>query len=151
MKESIVLVVLGLVMAMASDISLAGCDQCLAVVRGSSQWSEQMTTRAMQCASSFGSACVAAVSKEIFEKFRVIVDWRLVPQGGGLDLDAYCRAKGYTGVSLEENNAHGWKCRDSGGGLHGMDLYDACAWQYGRGRPIYGDFNDPCSWKCVFE
>jgi hypothetical protein len=105
----------------------------------------------MQCASGLGSGCSVAVSKEIFEKFGVIVDWFPARQGGGLDLNSYCQARGYTGVVLEAHNAYGWKCRDSGGGLHGMDLYDACAWQYGRGKPIYGDFDDPYSWKCVFQ
>jgi hypothetical protein len=72
---------------------------------------------------------------------------------GGLDLDGYCKSKGFAGVTLIENTAYGWNCKATNGTTYGMDLFDACKWQYGGALPTpkYSDFNDPYSWQCFSE
>ncbi|UYN90093.1 MAG: SH3 domain-containing protein [Anaerolineales bacterium] len=74
----------------------------------------------------------------------------VMAQSGGLDLDGYCRSKGYSKAELVENNAYGWRCKGADGSLHNMDLYDACHWQYGGQLPTpqFSDFNNAYSWKC---
>ena len=71
---------------------------------------------------------------------------------GGLDLNSYCQARGYDGVSLDGTTAYDWHC-DLGGATYGIDLVDACSWQYapaysGAWEPRYSDFNNPYSWSC---
>lgn len=74
-----------------------------------------------------------------------------IPDDGvGLDLSGYCRSRGLEGAALTEQNAHGWACQAKDGATSGMDLFDACRWQYGDALPVprYTDFADPFSWKC---
>lgn len=68
----------------------------------------------------------------------------------GLDLNGYCVAQGYSGVTLVENTAYGWRCITSSGETMDMNLYDACASQHGSAYPTpqFSDFNNPNSWAC---
>jgi lysophospholipase L1-like esterase len=69
---------------------------------------------------------------------------------GGVDLNGYCRARGYDGVSLDGSTAYDWHC-DIGSTRYSIDMVDACGWQYGATgpwNPSYRDFNDPYSWEC---
>ncbi|MHB8626114.1 MAG: SH3 domain-containing protein [Aggregatilineales bacterium] len=72
-------------------------------------------------------------------------------QSGGMDIDGYCRSKGYVGAMLTQQTVYGWNCKDGNGNPHGMDLYDLCAWQYHGALPTpqFSNFNDPNSWLCT--
>ena len=68
---------------------------------------------------------------------------------GGMDLNGYCQARGYDGVSLDTSSVFGWHC-DSGSARYDIDMVDACNYQYGAAEwlPRYRDPNDPSSWSC---
>jgi hypothetical protein len=74
----------------------------------------------------------------------------ILSDGGGLDLSGYCQSLGFEGATLTEQNAYGWACQARDGGTSGMDLFDACRWQYEGALPTprYADFSDPFGWKC---
>lgn len=72
------------------------------------------------------------------------------PIGGGVDLNGYCQSIGFSGVALVEDNAYGWRCRDAQNNFYNIDMWSVCEWQYGGGRPTYGDFEDSYSWTCEF-
>ena len=74
---------------------------------------------------------------------------------GGIDLDGYCRSRGYIGAVLVgpaqgPNAAYDWRCRSSDGGATGISVDDACRWMYSDpsaySRPK--DQNDAYSWRC---
>jgi len=67
----------------------------------------------------------------------------------GLDLNNYCSSKDWGRAILVGNTAYDWKCEDSSGRLHDMDLNEACRMQYGSSyRASYSNFNDANSWYC---
>lgn len=70
-----------------------------------------------------------------------------------MDLDGYCKYKGYAGVVLTGSTVYDWKCKSSSGSLIGMDLYDACKWQYIGVLNVakFTNTNDPYSWKCYIR
>jgi hypothetical protein len=44
----------------------------------------------------------------------------------GMDLNRYCMNIGYSGVILVESNVSGWRCQDSNGTLHEINMHAAC-------------------------
>lgn len=77
---------------------------------------------------------------------------------GGVDLNAYCRQRGYAGVHLgNPNDAGSWKCLNSSCGWsgydsssNGMSVTQACREQYGD-RYAWaeaGNWGDAYSWGC---
>ena len=66
-----------------------------------------------------------------------------------MDLDGYCRSRGYAGVSNLDNTGYGWRCQP---GNASIDAFDLCKKQYGQGyqpslkTPPPGGPND---WSCV--
>ena len=70
--------------------------------------------------------------------------------GLGLDLPLYCQVK-YgpdAAVTLQENNALGWKCI-VGKQVQSISFEEACSIQYGPfARPQMGNFKDVGSWHC---
>ena len=76
---------------------------------------------------------------------------------GGLNLGAYCRNLGYYGVSgghaqgvtLVDNTVAGWRCT-TGFQLVGINMTNACQWQYNNGaaESAYLNWSDPYSWYC---
>jgi hypothetical protein len=75
MKKFIVSMGLGLAVIVAPNLSAADCDQCLAVIANASQASKPMTDRLVRCAENQSRECQVAVSKALFEKFKIIVDF----------------------------------------------------------------------------
>jgi len=74
------------------------------------------------------------------------------PGSGGLDLDAYCRSKGHKGTYLVADNrtAYGWRCVAQNETLVGIDMVDACLWQYKGALPEPRfKYEDPYSWRCT--
>jgi hypothetical protein len=73
---------------------------------------------------------------------------------GGLDLNSYCQAEGFYGVTLTSTSppVYGWRCVGSYG-LYGIDMQAACRWQYPQYqlRAVYSDPNDPYSWYCAYS
>lgn len=80
---------------------------------------------------------------------------------GGVDLDAYCRQKGYTGVHLgNPQDAGSWTCQSSSSGWSGYDtsssgisVTQACREQY-RNSNAYAEasnWNDAYSWGCYVK
>lgn len=70
--------------------------------------------------------------------------------GLGLDLPAFCKQRYGPGasVTLQENNALGWKCL-VGSQTQDISFEEACSSQYGPFvRPGLGDFSDVRSWHC---
>ncbi len=71
---------------------------------------------------------------------------------GGVELGGYCRSINYWGALLVEHNAYGWRCHRSTNDLRGINMDEACKWQYpayrDRVRATYRDFNNPYSWYC---
>jgi hypothetical protein len=69
---------------------------------------------------------------------------------GGLDLWSYCKANGYNGYALTGNDAYSYSCKDWSGGLHGINLDQACSWQYHRSDvlPRFSNFYSTTSWQC---
>jgi len=67
----------------------------------------------------------------------------------GLDLNDYCRDKGWGRATLNGGDtAYDWKCQ-SGSTYLDMNLNEACQMQYGSGYSAnFRDFNDPYSWYC---
>jgi len=67
---------------------------------------------------------------------------------GGVDLDGYCRHKGYQGTKLVNNTGYGWTCY-KGSSYVAISMTDVCHWTYGK-RAIdrMGDYNDVMSWRC---
>ena len=74
---------------------------------------------------------------------------------GGVDLDAYCKRRGYEGVELQGRTAYDWKCVKDGNS-YGINMHNACRSEYGaavrnqRGyiRPGFSDVNNPYGWTC---
>lgn len=70
--------------------------------------------------------------------------------GLGLDLPSYCQEK-YgpdATVTLQENNALGWKCLIKTQ-VQDIAFDEACSMQYGdAARPGMGDFDEIGSWHC---
>lgn len=50
---------------------------------------------------------------------------------GGVDVNAYCLAAGYTGGAvLHGSSASGWKCKDGNGNEHGISMTALCQYQF---------------------
>jgi len=75
MRKSIAAMVLGFAIIAAPNLGIADCDQCLAIVRNAGEASKPMVDRLMQCAQKQSRECQVAVSKALFQKFRIIVDF----------------------------------------------------------------------------
>lgn len=74
---------------------------------------------------------------------------KVVKAASGLDLTNYCRLKGWSYATLVSFNAYGWVCIGYDGSQHGMDLNQACNWQYGyTWSARFRSFSDPYSWEC---
>lgn len=71
------------------------------------------------------------------------------PTTGGLDLNEYCRYKGYQSVERIGPYARDWYCYN--GSYYPIDIQDACFWQYSGALNHVGlrDANDPGSWYCA--
>ena len=78
---------------------------------------------------------------------------------GGVDLDAYCRRKGYDGVSLGSvNDPYSWSCKNSHTNWisasptwSGISVNQACQEQYPRYANVFakaGNWSDAYSWTC---
>lgn len=76
-KRFWIFLVLSLASVFASfQISLADdCGRCITIVRGANQFSPQILKEVASCLEGKSMDCKGAVSKEIFEKFRIIVDF----------------------------------------------------------------------------
>jgi hypothetical protein len=74
-------------------------------------------------------------------------------QGGGPDIEGYCRNQGYSGATLVESNAYGWKCSANDGSTADIHIEDVCRQIYGDAAPkaSYKDFENPYSWVCHTE
>lgn len=49
---------------------------------------------------------------------------------GGVNLRAYCQSLGYADVTLVGSTVADWRCVSWDGSLAGINLNDACTWQY---------------------
>jgi hypothetical protein len=76
---------------------------------------------------------------------------------GGLDLDGYCRSKGFAGATLTKDrfgpgHAYGnWACSPQSGGKPSIIVVkNACDWQYPSLQTLAQarDNNDAYSWEC---
>ncbi|SDD95725.1 hypothetical protein [Actinokineospora iranica] len=68
---------------------------------------------------------------------------------GGVNLKSYCQYHGFDDVTLlPPKDVYSWRCHLDGE-VYGIDMYDACWWQYRRpSRPDFYEFKDPYSWYC---
>lgn len=67
-----------------------------------------------------------------------------------MDIDAYCRAKGFQSSTQEGTDAYSWRCRAHDGSLVGLDLVDLCVRQHGVGSYAESaDMNNAYAWHCV--
>lgn len=69
---------------------------------------------------------------------------------GGVDLRAYCVAKGYEREVLQGDTAYDWRCEADENERDHISMTDACRWQYGTADVIdrVADFHNPYSWQC---
>jgi hypothetical protein len=69
---------------------------------------------------------------------------------GGLDLNAYCRASGYAGASLDGSTGYDWHCYTSSGAKVGLSVTSACRWQYGVSTAVdrLSNYYNAYSWQC---
>lgn len=69
---------------------------------------------------------------------------------GEVDLAGYCRAQGYSGVSLDGTTAADWHCTRAPNTKDSLSVIEACRWQYRRGQALarYADADNPDSWQC---
>jgi hypothetical protein len=69
-----------------------------------------------------------------------------------IDLNAYCKALGYPGLSpyLQEYDVYGWRCVDWSGNLVQFDMHNACRWSMNSdfGADRVSNFYDPLSVRC---
>jgi len=75
------------------------------------------------------------------------------PGGPSLDLPYYCKQKygSDAAVTLQENNALGWKCMVEG---HTQDIAfdEACNMEYGPfAQPAMGEYSNVGSWHCTVK
>ena len=74
---------------------------------------------------------------------------------GGINIDAYCQYR-FLGSARAQlvppYNVYSWVCRYIGGQAYGINLNDACKWQYGRwwASAAYRSYWNPYSWYCRF-
>jgi hypothetical protein len=74
---------------------------------------------------------------------------------GGLNLSAYCQAKGFQGTSLPRGQlAHhaavqNWRCAIVGGESQPINMTQACTWQYGdNAQARFTNVHDAYTWVC---
>ncbi len=69
---------------------------------------------------------------------------------GGINLNGYCQAGGYTGVSLDGKTAYDWRCVSQSGQHVGIDMSHACYWQYNNVSIVarMANYYNPSSWQC---
>jgi hypothetical protein len=69
---------------------------------------------------------------------------------GEVDLAGYCRAQGYSGVSLDGTTAADWHCTRVPNVKDSLSVIEACRWQYHRSLALarYADARNPDSWQC---
>lgn len=71
------------------------------------------------------------------------------PRTTGMNLDAYCTAKGLDGTDRVNGTVFGWRCRD-GRTLIEIDFDEVCAMQEGRASVAsYTNRNNFKSWTCT--
>ncbi|MPM70700.1 hypothetical protein SDC9_117658 [bioreactor metagenome] len=72
----------------------------------------------------------------------------------GMDLDSYCKSKGYTGVMLTGSTVNSWRCVTKLKSFVSIsNMSDVCKWQFGKVylNARYSNYYDPFSWKCYFN
>jgi hypothetical protein len=74
---------------------------------------------------------------------------------GGLNLNAYCQAKGFQGASLARGQlAHhaavqNWQCATVGGQSQPINMTKACTWEYGETTQArFTNVHDAYTWAC---
>jgi hypothetical protein len=69
---------------------------------------------------------------------------------GGVDMQGYCRSRGYSRADLQGATAYDWRCVDISGRRDQISMTDACRWQYATTEVIdrVADFYNPYSWQC---
>lgn len=69
---------------------------------------------------------------------------------GPVDLEKYCQATGFTGVSLDGKTAYDWHCVQPLSGRSSLSVIEACQWQYKSSTATarYAEMSDPYSWQC---
>ena len=74
---------------------------------------------------------------------------------GGINIDAWCQHLTFGTARaqlLPPFNVYSWACRYVGGQAFGINLNDACKWQYNRSWATahYSNYWNPYSWYCSF-
>jgi hypothetical protein len=69
---------------------------------------------------------------------------------GPADLEKYCQATGFTGVSLDGQTAYDWHCVQPSSGRASLSVIEACRWQYKSSTATarYAEMSNPNSWQC---
>ncbi len=75
MKRFFVFVGVMFFVAISSQSFSDNCERCLDIVRNNNQFSPQLVQELFGCVQGQEGECKANVSKMVFEKFRVIIDF----------------------------------------------------------------------------
>jgi len=75
MKKIILAVVLGFLLLAGSGASADDCDRCLDLINNSETFTPDLRNRLGRCTENLGSNCQFKVSKAVYDKFRVIIDF----------------------------------------------------------------------------
>jgi hypothetical protein len=76
---------------------------------------------------------------------------------GGLDLKAYCQAKGFDNVTLQQGSQLGpnaavnnWRCWNMTGETQPLSITQACKWEYGlnSANARFANIDDAYTWGC---
>ena len=68
---------------------------------------------------------------------------------GGVNMDGYCKSIGDRRASLDGKTAYDWRCVTPSGQHVGINMTDACNWQYNWTTVArVADFYNPSSWQC---
>jgi hypothetical protein len=102
------------------------------------------------CQWQYNNYSVVDVTNNFYDASSAIC-YRINAYMGGVNLQGYCRALGYVGVTTVGSTAYDWRCVASTGFLLSLSsMTSACQWQYGFNTIVarFYNFYSTTSWEC---